>query len=148
MKIIADFHIHSKYSRATSRNMDIPTLSQWAKLKGINLLGTGDFTFHLWLEELKKYLTPLEDKGLFLYEGVYFILSTEVSNIFSQNNKVYRVHNVIMVPSFKMAEEVNKMLSFYGNLASDGRPVLSMSCKRLAQELFNISEDIMLIPAH
>ena len=146
--IIADFHIHSRYSRATSKQMDVPTLGKWANLKGINLLGTGDFTHHLWLQELKQYLQPEEEKGLFLYLGVHFILSTEVANIFSQNGKTYRVHNIIMAPSFKLVEEINKMLNYYGNLASDGRPVLGMSCYQLAKELFDISPDIMLIPAH
>ncbi|HIE35921.1 MAG TPA: DNA helicase UvrD [Candidatus Omnitrophica bacterium] len=148
MEFIADFHIHSKYSRATSRDMDVPHLVKWAKLKGIVLLGTGDFTHHLWLQELKRCLVPQKEKGLFIYEGVYFILSCEVSNIFSQKGKVYRVHNIIMVPSFELAEEVNKILSFHGNLASDGRPVLGLSCQKLAEELFRISNDIMLIPSH
>jgi uncharacterized protein (TIGR00375 family) len=128
--------------------MDVPTLVKWANYKGITLLGSGDFTHHLWLEELKQHLEPCEDKGLFFCQGIYFILSTEVSNIFSQGGKVYRVHNIIMVPSLKMAYEVNKMLSYYGNLAADGRPVLGMSCKTLAQELFKISSDLMLIPSH
>ena len=146
--IIADFHIHSKYSRATSKNMDIPNLVRWAHYKGINLLGTGDFTHHLWLEELKQYLEPLEDRGLFIYQGVYFVLSVEVSNIFSQNGRVYRIHNLIMVPNLKLAYEVNKMLSYYGNLTSDGRPTLGMSCKELASQLFKISQDIIFIPCH
>ncbi len=148
MRFVADFHIHSKYSRATSREMEVPTLAKWAKFKGIALLGTGDFTHHLWLEELRRFLQPIEEKGLFLYEGVYFILSGEVSNIFSQAGKVYRVHNLIMVPSLELAKEVNKMLSFYGNLASDGRPIVSLSCMKLAEELFKISPDIMLVPSH
>lgn len=148
MKFVADFHIHSKYSRATSQNMEIPTLAKWAKFKGITLLGTGDFTHHLWLEELKRYLQPLLQQGLFFYQGIYFILSGEVSNIFSQRGRTYRVHNLIMLPSLELAQEVSKMLSFYGNLASDGRPVLGMSCMKLAEELFKISKDIMLIPCH
>jgi len=148
MEFIADLHIHSKYSRATSKNMNISELIKWAYYKGINLLGTGDFTHHLWLEELKHYLEPHQDKGLFFYQGLYFILSTEVSNIYSQNNKVYRIHNIIMAPSFKLAEEVNKMLSHYGNLASDGRPILGMSCRLLAKGLSKISPDLMLIPSH
>ncbi|RKY40376.1 MAG: DNA helicase UvrD [Candidatus Omnitrophota bacterium] len=146
--IVADFHIHSKYSRATSKNMDVPNLIKWAKYKGINLLGTGDFTHHLWLEELKQYLEPVEDRGLFVYQGIHFVLSGEVSNIFSWKGRVYRVHNLIMVPTLDLAYQVNKMLSFYGNLTSDGRPTLSMSCKDLAQELFKISQDIILIPCH
>ena len=148
MQFIADFHIHSKYSRATSRDMDIVHLAQWAHYKGVSLLGTGDFTHHLWLCELKRYLEPYSDKGLFFYQGVWFILSVEVSNIYSQNNKLYRVHNVIMAPSMPIVEEINKMLSGYGNLASDGRPILKMSCALMAEKLFKISSDIMLIPAH
>ncbi|UCC95371.1 MAG: DNA helicase UvrD [Candidatus Omnitrophota bacterium] len=148
MKFVADFHIHSKYSRATSREMNIPQLAKWAKLKGIALLGTGDFTHHLWLQELKQCLEPQDNRGLFLYEGIQFILSGEVSNIFSQGGRGYRVHNIIMVPSFGLAEEINKMLSFYGNLASDGRPIIGVSCQRLAEELFKISQDIMLVPGH
>ena len=145
---IADFHIHSKYSRATSKNMSVPDLIRWTKYKGVDLLGTGDFTHHLWLQELKHHLQEHQDKGLLYGEGIYFILSAEVSNIFSQNGKGYRVHNIIMVPSFSLAYEVNKALSHYGNLASDGRPILGMSCKLLAKELAKISQDIMLVPAH
>ncbi|MBU0878768.1 MAG: endonuclease Q family protein [Candidatus Omnitrophica bacterium] len=148
MEFVADFHIHSKYSRATSKDMDIPHLAKWAKLKGVTLLGTGDFTHHLWLQELKQHLNPQEDKGLFLHEGIYFILSGEISSIFSQGGRGHRVHNMVIVPSFKLAEEVNKMLSFYGNLASDGRPIIGISCLKLAEEVFKISQDIMLIPAH
>ena len=148
MKFIADFHIHSKYSRATSRQMDIPNITAWAKRKGITLMGTGDFTHHLWVQELKQYLQPYEDTGLYVHEGVYFILSAEISSIFSQKGKTYRVHNVVLAPSIEIVEEINKMLSSYGNIASDGRPILGMSCYKLAQELFRISNDIMLVPAH
>ncbi|MFH1768118.1 MAG: endonuclease Q family protein [Candidatus Omnitrophota bacterium] len=148
MSFVADFHIHSKYSRATSKNMDVVHLADWARHKGISVLGTGDFTHHLWLEELKRHLEPLEKKGLSVYKGIHFILSVEISSIFSQGNKVYRVHNIILVPSFKLAHEVNVMLSRHGNLSSDGRPIFGMSCKQLAQELFKISDEIMLIPAH
>lgn len=148
MEFVADFHIHSKHSRATSRSMDVPNLAKWAKLKGVTLLGTGDFTHHLWLEELKQHLQPKEKTGLYSYQGVYFILSAEISSIFSQNGKVYRVHNVVIAPSFEIVQEINKMLSTYGNIASDGRPILGMSCLKIAEELFKISKDIMLIPAH
>ena len=148
MKFVADFHIHSKYSRATSKNMDVAHLATWARYKGITLLGTGDFTHHLWLQELKAHLEPQEARGLFFYKDLYFILSAEVSNIFSQNGKGYRVHNIIMIPTLSLAYEINKMLSHYGNLASDGRPILGMSCRALAAELFKISPDIMLVPSH
>lgn len=148
MEFVADFHIHSRYSRATSRDMDVPHLAKWAKLKGVNLLGTGDFTHHLWLQELKQYLQPKEKTGLYFYEDLNFILSAEISSIFSQSGKVYRVHNIVLAPGFGVVEEVNKMLASHGNIASDGRPILGMSCYKLAEELFKISQDLMLVPAH
>ena len=148
MEFIADFHIHSRYSRATSRSMDVPNLTKWAKIKGITLLGTGDFTHHLWLQELKKDLQPKEKSGLYSHKDVNFILSAEISSIYSQKGKVYRVHNVVLAPSFEVVEEVNKMLASHGNIASDGRPILGLSCYKLAEELFKISDDLMLIPAH
>ena len=128
--------------------MNIPSLSKWAKLKGVTLLGTGDFTHHLWLQELKQLLQPQGKTGLFLHNGIYFILSAEISSIYSQKGKVYRVHNVIMAPSFEIAGEINKMLSRFGNLSADGRPILGLSCIKFAEELSKISKDIMLVPAH
>jgi len=148
MEFVADFHIHSKYSRATSRSMDISNLAKWAKLKGVDLLGTGDFTHHLWYQELKSCLVPDKKSGLYTYQGIHFIPSAEISSIFSQDGNVYRVHNVVLAPSLEVVGEINKMLSTYGNLASDGRPILGLSCKRLVGELFKISSDLMLIPAH
>lgn len=148
MRFVADLHIHSKYSRATSKDMSIPILAKWAKLKGIDLLGTGDFTHHLWLQELKQYLKPEGKTGLYTHEGVHFILSGEISSIYSQKGKVYRVHNVFLAPSFEIVEEINKMLASFGNIASDGRPILGLSCEKLAEEIFKISKDVMLIPAH
>jgi len=148
MQFVADFHIHSRYSRATSKEMNVPTLSKWAKLKGIQLMGTGDFTHHLWLQELKQHLQPQGKSGLYIHEGINYIISGEISSIFSQEGKVYRVHNVFMVPSFEIAQEINRMLSTYGNIASDGRPILGLSCKKLAEEIFKISNDVMLIPSH
>jgi len=148
MEFVADFHIHSKYSRATSRSMDIPNLAKWAKFKGVDLLGTGDFTHHLWCQELKRYLVPDKKSGLYTYQGIHFIPSAEISSIFSQDGRVYRAHNVVLAPSLEVVEEINKMLATHGNIASDGRPILGLSCKRLAEELFKVSSDLMLIPAH
>ncbi len=147
MKFIADFHIHSKYSRATSPNMNIKTLSEYAKLKGISLLGTGDFTHYLWLEELKN---TLKDSGnsLFEYNGVNFMLTGEVSSIYSKNGKVRKIHNVIFVPSFDIADKINSALSGYGNIAYDGRPIIGIDAKDLAEVLFGISKDIFLVPGH
>jgi uncharacterized protein (TIGR00375 family) len=147
MKFIADFHIHSKYSRATSPDMNIKTLSEYAKLKGISLLGTGDFTHHLWLEELKSTLKD-SGNGLFEYNGVNFMLTGEVSSIYSKNGKVRKIHNVIFVPSFDIADKINSVLSGYGNIAYDGRPIIGIDAKNLAEILFGISKDICLVPGH
>jgi uncharacterized protein (TIGR00375 family) len=147
MSFIADFHIHSKYSRATSRDMDVDHIAQWAKLKGITLMGTGDFTHHLWLEELK---SKLEDtgKGLFVHQGIHYILSAEVSSIYSKNNRTYRIHNLILAPSFKAVDALNRQLGSVGNLSSDGRPILGLDAADLARIVFDIDENFMLIPGH
>ena len=147
MKFAADLHIHSKYSRATSPDMNIKTLSEYAKLKGISLLGTGDFTHYLWLEELKNTLKD-SGNGLFEYNGVNFMLTGEVSSIYSKNGKVRKIHNVIFVPSFDVADKINSVLSGYGNIAYDGRPIIGIDAKDLAEILFGISKDICLVPGH
>lgn len=147
MEFIADFHVHSKYSRATSRNMDVQNIAEWAKLKGIALMGTGDFTHHLWLEELKLKLQD-QGNGLYAYNGVNFMLSAEISSIYSKNGKCYRIHNLIFAPSFEAADKINATLSRYGNLASDGRPILGMDAEDIARIVFDIDENCMVIPAH
>lgn len=147
MEFIADFHIHSKYSRATSRDMDINHITDWAKLKGISLMGTGDFTHHLWLEELKRKLEPANN-GLFVHRGIHFILSAEISNIYSKNNRTYRIHNLILAPSFKAVDAINRTLSGVGNLSSDGRPILGLDASELARIVFDVDENCMLIPGH
>jgi len=148
MEFIADFHIHSKYSRATSRDMDIKHLAEWAKLKGITLMGTGDFTHHLWLEELKH---TLEDcgNGLFKYAGVYFMLTAEISSIYSKAGKGYRIHNLIFAPSFAAVDKINNALSRRGaNLSSDGRPIVGIAADELARIVFDIDENCMIVPGH
>lgn len=147
MEFVADFHIHSKYSRATSKDMDVEHLAYWAKLKGIQLLGTGDFTHHLWLEELR---SKFEDKGngLYAYGGINFILTSEISSIYSKNGKGYRIHNVIFAPSFKTVEKINERLSGLGNLASDGRPILGLDAAELARIVFGIDPDCFIVPGH
>jgi uncharacterized protein (TIGR00375 family) len=147
MEFIADFHVHSKYSRATSRDMDVGHITEWAKLKGITLMGTGDFTHHLWLEELKHNLEDLGN-GLFKYQDVYFMLTAEISSIYSKNGRSYRIHNLIFSPSFKTTDKINATLSRYGNLASDGRPILGMDAEELARIVFEIDENCMLVPGH
>jgi uncharacterized protein (TIGR00375 family) len=151
MKIIADFHIHSKYSRATSPDMEVMTLAEYAEIKGINLLGTGDFTHPQYFSELRGALEPLEN-GLFKLRNkkspVHFILTVEVSNIFSVKGKVKRIHTVILAPSFEAAEKINQGLSRRGKLGSDGRPILGMHVKEIVKLVLDISPDCLLIPAH
>jgi len=147
MEFVADFHVHSKYSRATSRDMDVEHIAQWAKLKGISLMGTGDFTHHLWLEELRTKLEPT-GKGLLVYQGVHFVLSAEVSSIYSKGGRTYRIHNVILAPSFKSVDAINRVLSGIGNLSSDGRPILGLDAEELARIVFDTDENCILIPGH
>ena len=122
-------------------------MSYWAKLKGIQLIGTGDFTHHLWLEELRG---KLEDKGNGLYEhkGVQFILTSEISCIYSKNNRGYRIHNIIFAPSFKTVDKINDHLSRLGNLASDGRPILGLDATELVRIILDIDPNCFIVPGH
>ncbi len=152
MKVVADLHIHSRFSRAVSSQMTIPTIADWAKKKGIDLVGTGDWTHPVWIRELMASLK--ESK-----EGIYklkdsdidtrFLLSTEISLIYSQDDKSRRIHLVIFAPSFKTVERINKKLVEDGrNLMSDGRPIIGMSARDFAQLIFDIDERCLIIPAH
>ncbi len=151
MKIIADLHIHSKYSRATSRDMEVDTLAVWAKRKGIKLMGTGDFTHPLYLLELKSKLAPSGD-GLYALktdpEGTRFMLTTEVSNMYTQGGKGRRIHTLIFAPSLETAERISNKLGKYGKIASDGRPIFGFSAKDLVKMILDISPECLLIPAH
>ena len=150
MRIIADFHLHSKYSRATSRDMDLPHIAQWAKLKGIDLIGTGDFTHPLWLGQIKQELK--EDGSGFLtsknVDSPKFILTGEISSIYTQAGKVRKVHTIVMVPDIKTAAKINEKLTGIGNLYSDGRPIIGLSAKDLAKIVFDINPNSLIIPAH
>jgi len=147
MRFVADFHIHSKYSRATSSDMNLENLSSWAKLKGIKLLGTGDFTHPLWFAELKDNLKE-DNYGIYDYNGVKFILTTEISHIYNQDNKVRRIHLLIFSPSLEISYKINRTLEKFGNLNSDGRPTFGLNIKELLPLLWEISEEIYVIPAH
>jgi uncharacterized protein (TIGR00375 family) len=144
---VADLHIHSKFSRATSRDMDVSHLVAWARWKGIQLMGTGDFTHHLWLQELKNALEPVGN-GLFMRDGIHFMLSAETSHIFSRAGKVYRTHLIIFAPSFEAVEEINNRLSMLGNLSSDGRPILGVDPKDMVKLVMDVCPDNMVVPAH
>ena len=147
MKFAADFHIHSKFSMSTSKEMDIPHISEWSKWKGIDLVGTGDFTHPLWLAELKKLLAD-DGNGLFSYNGSKFMLTSEVCNIFRQGDRTRKVHSMIFAPSFAVVEKINAELGRLANLLSDGRPVLTIPAKKLAEIVFSASSDCMLVPCH
>ena len=171
MKFIADLHIHSKYSRATSRDMDVDNLDKWAKIKGVKVLGTGDFTHHLWIKELKSKLEPAEP-GLFKLKKKFnaialknndwlpqngdnkedkntrFLLSSEISCVYKKNDKVRKVHVLILAPSFKVVEKINTRLGWIGNIKSDGRPILGLDVKELLKIILTISTDCVIIPAH
>ena len=126
-------------------------LARWAKKKGIALLGTGDFTHPTYAVELKSKLSPLENGLLELRSGekeVRFILTAEVSNIYSQDGRVRRVHTLIFAPSFEVTEALRSKLGSYGKLSSDGRPIFGFSANDLAKMIFDISEDCLVIPAH
>src|SRR3990172_8211508 len=151
MQIIADFHIHSKYSRATSKDMGIETLGEWADIKGINLLGTGDFTHPTHFYNLKNKLEP-EGNGFFRLKGkgikARFILTAELINIYSQGKKVRKIHNLVFAPTFDVAERINSKLEKLGKLSSDGRPIFGFSARELLKIIMDISEECAVIPAH
>ncbi|TSC95117.1 MAG: Hedgehog/intein hint domain-containing protein [Parcubacteria group bacterium Licking1014_1] len=151
MKFIADFHIHSKYSRATSPLTDLENLDRWAKIKGIKILGTGDFTHPEWLKNLKEKLEPAET-GLFKLKNsdslTRFILTSEISCIYSKDNKVRKIHIIVFAPSFEVAEKINTQLGWIGNLKADGRPILGLDAKELAKIVLNASENCLVVPAH
>jgi uncharacterized protein (TIGR00375 family) len=168
MRVIADLHVHSKYARATSPQCNIPGLSMGAKTKGISLIATGDFTHPVYFEEVKNSFTSDQldagsKIGLYEYDGVHFILSSEVSVIYREggsknsggsqpvsetDERAKKMHHVMLAPSVEIAAQVNDRLAKYGNLKADGRPILKMSSAALMEELNAISPQIILIPAH
>jgi len=152
MEIIADLHLHSKYSRAVSQNMVVPQISLWASKKGIDLVGTADFTHPLWFRELKENLREKEE-GIFSLKdnssSTLFLLSTEISSIYTQEGQSHRIHNLILAPDFKTVEEINNKLRSRGvNLMSDGRPISGLSSPQLCEIIFSIDENCLIIPAH
>ncbi len=144
--MIADLHIHSRFSRATSQEMSIPKIVEYAKLKGIGMVGTGDFTHPEWLKELKEYL-QFKD-GIYEYSGIKFVLTVEVNNIYTKNEKLRRIHNIIFAPDFPTVEKINNYLGRYGKLEVDGRPTLSLATDEMLKALLDISSEIFLVPSH
>jgi len=173
MKYIADLHIHSPFSRATSKASNLTGLSAWARIKGIQVLGTGDFTHPGWLRQLKDHLVPAEpgfyklkdDKTRAINEVLAsvnlpsdilaaeaaqcrFVLSAEISSIYKRHGKVRKIHNVLFVPDFQAAERINGRLAAIGNIESDGRPILGLDSRNLLEILLEQAPDGFLVPAH
>jgi uncharacterized protein (TIGR00375 family) len=144
--MIADLHIHSRYSRATSQEMTIPRIAEYAKLKGIGMVGTGDFTHPEWLRELKEHLVFKD--GVYHYGGIKFVLTVEVNNMYARGGKGRRIHNIIFAPDFEAAEKINRYLQRYGKLEADGRPILSLDTCEMYRNILDISADAYLIPSH
>lgn len=164
MKFIGDFHIHSQYARATSKDMNLETINRWAQLKGIGVVGTGDFTHPEWFKELEEKLIPAE-QGLYrlrpetekmiqnvvpqsCHNDIRFVLSGEVSSIYKKNGRVRKVHTILVVPSLDAAKRINMRLAAIGNIHSDGRPILGLDVKKLAEIIFEEAPNGMVIPAH
>lgn len=147
MRFIADLHIHSRYSRATSQEMEIPSIARFAQLKGIKLVGTGDFTHPEYFAHLRALLKEAGN-GLYRYGETYFILSTEVNNIYSAGGRLRRIHNLIYCPTFESAEALNRMLAGYGKLEVDGRPTVSISSYELLGRVLEIEPRAFVVPAH
>ncbi|MEM4755845.1 MAG: endonuclease Q family protein [Candidatus Woesearchaeota archaeon] len=145
---LADLHIHSKYAQGTSSNLDLATLETYARFKGVDLLGTGDFTHPLWNKELKAQLV---DKGTGIYytkTGFPFLLQTELSFAYSQGGKGRRVHLVVLAPTFAAVDKITDYLLQHGRVDYDGRPIFNISCRDFAAAMQRIDNDIEIIPAH
>ncbi|MCJ7829598.1 endonuclease Q family protein, partial [Patescibacteria group bacterium] len=152
MEIIADLHLHSRFSRAVSQQMVLPEIAKWAARKGINLVGTGDWTHPLWFRELKEKLEEAKEGIYRLKESnsqVFFLLSTEISSIYSQGGQSHRIHNLIFAPNLAVVEEINNKLRSYGvNLLSDGRPITGLSSQQICELVFSTDKNCLVIPAH
>jgi DNA helicase-2/ATP-dependent DNA helicase PcrA len=164
MELIADLHVHSRFSRATSRQLDFVSLGRVALQKGIGLLGTGDFTHPGWMAEIEAQLEPAED-GLFRLRPelaaaarqglptscdgeVRFVLQVEISNIYKQDGKTRKNHNLVFCPSLHAAKALIARLEAIGNLRSDGRPILGLSARNLLETVLETDERAFLVPAH
>lgn len=153
MKYISDFHIHSHFSRACSKDLTPQNLAVWATKKGIQILGTGDFTHPGWLEELSDKLQETSNKGLYQFRDgaphTLFLFTAEVSSIYKQGDKVRRVHNLLLAPSLEAVKKLNDALTNRGaNLKADGRPIMGIPCHELVKICKDVDEQIELIPAH
>lgn len=157
---IGDLHIHSRYSRATSRDCTPECLELWARKKGIHILGTGDFTHPAWREELREKLEPAED-GLYVLKEEYriredgapdtrprFVVTGEISSIYKKKDKVRKVHSLLLLPGLEAAQDLARRLELIGNIHSDGRPILGLDCRDLLEIMLETSPEAVYVPAH
>ena len=164
MKFIADLHVHSRFSIATSKEMDLPHIHHWTQLKGIQVVATGDCTHPKWFLEIQEQLKPLGN-GLFSLSSDYdlsrtnglpqscrsdvlFVLSAEISTIYKKNGKVRKVHHLLLLPDLDTASKLNAKLDRIGNIKSDGRPILGLDSRDLLEIALDVSPEILFIPAH
>jgi len=162
---VVDVHVHSKYSRATSKNCDLEGLYFWGKIKGIHIIGTGDFTHPEWFNEFRSKLEPAEP-GLFRLKPaiaeeidkrlpptvrnnpIRFVPSVEIATIYSKGGKVRKLHQLVVMPSFEAVSELNARLERIGNLKADGRPILGLDSKELLRHALQSDPNALYIPAH
>lgn len=165
MELVVDLHIHSHYSRATSKDSTFEGLYRWGKIKGINIIGTGDCTHPGWFAEMQEKLEPVEG-GLFKLKDdivaeidavlpktvrnklIRFVPSVEIATIYSKNGRVRKLHQLVILPSFKAVSELNARLERIGNLKADGRPILGLDSKELLRHALEADPDSLYIPAH
>lgn len=164
MKLVADLHIHSHYSRATSKDLTLEHLWKWAQLKGVNIVATGDIAHPGWYQEIQRKLEPAEP-GLFrlteeaaaILAGdvpdacrgtVRFMLAGEISNIYKRHGKIRKVHNIIFAPDLDVVGRIQTQLERIGNIRSDGRPILGLDSRDLLEMILEVDERCSLIPAH
>lgn len=169
MQFVADLHLHSKYSRAVSPQMTLPVMAQYAQQKGLDILSAADFTHPVWFKEISNQLEEAEE-GMYALKSeirnskletnpksqnsnkqkeTYFILSTEIANIYKQGDKLRRIHNLVFAPNLETVKKINETLMKRGaNLNADGRPIIGLSSRNLLELILNIDENCFLIPCH
>ncbi|OHA70392.1 MAG: DNA helicase UvrD [Candidatus Wildermuthbacteria bacterium RIFCSPHIGHO2_02_FULL_49_9] len=161
MKIVADFHIHSRFARATSKDMNLANLDLWASKKGIQVMGAGDFTHPMWFQELKEELEPAEQglykrkpsfakatEGKGQNKGTRFVFTSEISCIYSKEGQVRKIHLILLAPSLAAVEKINTQLGWIGNLKSDGRPILGIDVKEVVKIVLGADPSSLVVPSH
>ena len=164
MQFIIDVHLHSRFARATSRELNPSNLHKWSSLKGVDVVGTGDYTHPEWFAELSEQLEPAEE-GLYQLKAAWreaveqelpercrravrFMLSVEISTIYKKGDKTRKIHHVVILPTLESVARLNRRLGAIGNLKSDGRPILGLDSRDLLEICLEADEDVLFVPAH